>query len=218
MKKIFFLILAFLFVVSFSFAQQEKNNRKDFQNFKGKGLGNKNQHRKKMGDILQLTDAQKKQLKEIHQDYQKKMDALDQQQNITIKEYNDRKTALRKELIAKRQTVFTKEQKNRMETMKQLHELKKKEMRIKSFGMMREKLDLSDDQVSQMKTLQEKKRTDLEKIKNDSKLNDQEKRIRMKAIMNEGKDAQKKVLTEDQIEKLKTIKKSRDRREPNEQK
>jgi hypothetical protein len=43
MKKIFFLILAFLFVVSFSFAQQEKNNRKDFQNFKGKGLGNKNQ-------------------------------------------------------------------------------------------------------------------------------------------------------------------------------
>ena len=143
---------------------------------------------------------------------------LDKQQSLTIKEYNDRKSALRKEVIAKRQSIFTKEQKNRIETAKQLKELRKKEMRIKRFGRMREKLDLSDDQVKQMNALQEKRRADMDKIKNDSKLNDQEKRIQMKEIMKAGKDAGKKILTEEQLNKMQNLKKSSEKRGPKDNK
>lgn len=206
MKKITLSLVSLLMIVSYSFAQQEAAGTQDF---KAKRFDKRKNNPKKMGEILQLTDSQKKQMKEFHQDYQKKIDDLNLQQNLTIKEYNDRKTALRKELIAKRQSVMTKEQKNRMETAKQLRELKKKEMLIKTFGKMREKLDLSDDQVNQMKVLNEKNRISIEKIKNDPKLNDQEKRIKMKAMRTEGKEARKKILTEQQLGKLETLKASR---------
>ncbi len=206
MKKITLSLVSLLMIVSYSFAQQEAAGTQDF---KAKRFDKRKNNPKKMGEILQLTDSQKKQMKEFHQDYQKKIDDLNLQQNLTIKEYNDRKTALRKELIAKRQSVMTKEQKNRMETAKQLRELKKKEMQIKTFGKMREKLDLSDDQVNQMKVLNEKNRISIEKIKNDPKLNDQEKRIKMKAMRTEGKEARKKILTEQQLGKLETLKASR---------
>lgn len=215
MKKIILSIISMILLVSFSFAQQDNMQVHDL---KEKKFGKGNNNKKKMGDKLQLTDAQKKQLKVIQQDYQNKIDLLDKQQSLTIKEYNDRKTALRKELIAKRQSIFTKEQKNRIETAKQLKELRKKEMRIKRFGRMREKLDLSDDQVKQMNALQEKRRADMDKIKNDSKLNDQEKRIQMKEIMKAGKDAGKKILTEEQLNKMQNLKKSSEKRGPKDNK
>jgi hypothetical protein len=216
MKKMILSMVAFLFVVAISFAQQENSERREAR-FEGKkGIENRKMDRKKMIGMLHLTDAQKQQLKSIQQDYQKKIDLLDQQQNLTVKEYNDRKTALRKDMITKRQTVFTKEQKNRIETAKQLHELKMKEMRIKRMAMMREKLDLSDEQVNQINSLHEKKKAEIDKIKNDAKLNDQEKLVRIKAVMNEVKDAQKKIMTEEQLGKLENIKKSKEQKRPKE--
>lgn len=212
MKKIVLFILFVMFTGLLTNAQEMPCN---------KGMMKKNdsqkeargrigmEQRKKMAQFLQLTEDQKTQMKAIRQDFQKKMDALDQQQNITVKEYNDRKTQLRKELQSKREALLTKEQKDKIATARELKALKQKEMFVKRMAMMKDRLDLTDDQVKQLKALHEKNSSAVENVKKDNKLNDQEKKMRLKSIKGTAIEERKKILNEEQLKKLASMKKNR---------
>ena len=174
-----------------------------------KGEGGRMQERRKMAQFIQLTEEQKQQLKVVHEDFRKKMDVLDQQQNITVKEYNDRKTQLRKEFKSKREALLTKEQKDKIATAKELRELKKKEMFVKKMAMMKGNLELTDDQVKQLKALHEKNSSAVENVKSENKLNDEEKKMRLKSIKETANEERKKILNEEQLKKLESMRKSR---------
>lgn len=84
--------------------------------------------RKAVMKMLDLTEAQKNDLKKMHAEMKNKMDALEKEQTITVKEYNDRKTALKKEMDSKRDQILTKEQKDKIASMKANREKEKKKI------------------------------------------------------------------------------------------
>jgi len=70
---------------------------------------------------------------------------------------------------------------------------------------MKTDLQLSDDQVAQIKTIMKDQHTELEKIKNDTVLTQDEKREQVHALMEQTKDKINAVLTPDQQAKWAAI-------------
>ena len=67
-----------------------------------------------MARDLNLSEDQKKQAKTYREDFRKKMQELNKNENITVKEMRDRKEALQKEQRNKMQSLLTAEQKNKI--------------------------------------------------------------------------------------------------------
>ena len=207
MKKILILIVA---ILSFTISQaQEKCNKEAMHqgDNKGKHKGNSRKEKKvKMMQALGLSDNQKSQMRSIQEEGKKKMEALSLQQTITVKEFNDKKTAIRNEMRSKRQAVLTKEQKDKIASMKAEMENKKNEMYEKKMAKMKEVANLTEDQTKQMNALHQKTKADVESIKNNSKLNDQEKRTQIKATVKNAKDARMNILSKEQLIKMLELK------------
>src|ERR1700753_3776027 len=103
MKKIFVSLLA-IAAVTFSAAAQTTDNstaKKDNQHKDWK------QHHKGMGDQLNLTQAQKDQLKASRENYRKQLQELNKNESITVKEFRDKKYALKKQQKADFLAVLT---------------------------------------------------------------------------------------------------------------
>lgn len=198
--------IGILFQFFYTANAQERKSIDEHQSKGPQSKINRVERHERMAKWLQLTEDQKKQMQQIRDENKKKLELLEQQQTITVKEYNDRKTALRKEMQAKREAVLTKQQKDRIATAKELQQLKKQEMFVKRMGAMKEKLNLTDDQAKQFKLLREKNQSEITKIKNDSKLNDQEKKVRIRTVVENGKESAKKLLTSEQLTKLDQMK------------
>ena len=203
MKKILILIVA---VLSFSISQAQEPSKKEAIHQGDKKNNHQNNPRKerkhKMVQALALSESQKSQMRSIRVDEKKKMEALSLQQTITVKEYNDKKTAIRKEMQAKRQTVLTKEQKDKIASMKAERENKKNERYEKKMAKMKETVNLTEDQTKQMNALRQKTKADVEGIKNNNKLNDQEKKTQLKAAIKNARDASMNILTKEQLIKM----------------
>src|ERR1043165_3553210 len=82
--------------------------------------------RKKQMANLNLTEEQKAKYKELAQEERKQFEALDKQDNITVKEAREKRVALQKEFQDKRQSLLTTEQKAQIEKDK---EARKEKMR-----------------------------------------------------------------------------------------
>lgn len=203
MKNLITLIMA---VLSFSMAHaQEKCQKGGKRQDHPQGKHQMNPDRdgkKKMMESIGLTDEQKSKMKAIHEESRKKMEALKQQQSLTIKEFNDKKTAIRNEMKAKREALLTKEQKDKIASMKSDMERKKEEINDKKLAKMKEKLSLSDDQIKQMNAIRQKTKSDINAIKNNSKLNDEEKKSQIKTLVKNSRDARMNVLTKEQLIKM----------------
>ena len=203
MKKILILIVA---VLPFSISQAQEPSKKEAIHQGEKKNNHQNNPRKerkhKMVQALALSESQKSQMRSIRVDEKKKMEALSLQQTITVKEYNDKKTAIRKEMQAKRQAVLTKEQKDKIASMKAERENKKNERYEKKMAKMKETVNLTEDQTKQMNALRQKTKADVEGIKNNGKLNDQEKKTQLKAAIKNARDASMNILTKDQLIKM----------------
>lgn len=203
MKKTIILILA---ILTFTNSQSQDKCKKDAMHQgdnKSKHQGNSRKEKKvKMMQALGLSEDQKSQMRSIREEEKKKMEALNQQQTITVKELNDKKTAIRKEMQAKRQAVLTKEQKDKIASIKAERENKKNEMYEKKMAKMKVVANLTDEQTKQMNALHLKTKSDIESIKNNNKLNDQEKKTQIKATIKSAKDARMNVLTKEQLIKM----------------
>ena len=156
--------------------------------------------------MLNLTADQKNQMKDLRKEQQKKLQELENEQQLTVKEYNDRKTAIRKETKSKREAILTDQQKQKIAGMKEIQQKKKELDNTTKQVKLREKLNLTEDQSLQLKELQQKNSTQIEKIKNDSKLNDQQKAIKLREFRATTKASRDKIFTPEQMEKIKSIK------------
>ncbi len=212
MKKI--LVSAFaIATISLSATAQEKTtpqaSRETIQKEHHKGGKH---HRKEMMKDLNLSEDQKNQLKANNQAYRTKVQALNQENNITVKEANERKAALLKEQKAKNETVFTAEQKNKMAENKLKQDATAKARSEKKLASMKMKLGLSEDQVAKLKLQQEKNQAEMKAIRENDNIDKTTKRQQMMALKNTAKEQRNTILTPEQVKKMEESKKSKEGR------
>ncbi len=203
MKKIiaFTMILA---IAGLSVSAQERREMKGQKH----GMHNKMQSQK--GDMmkdLNLTDAQKAQLKADRETYKAKMEALRKDENITVKEMKARQKAIQDEQKAKMQALLTPEQKAKMAAERSGMEASRKQMDGKRADMMKEKLGLSNDQAEKLKAHNQEVHNKIKSIQDNQSLSMEQKKEQIKAVKEASKTQRKSILTDEQIKKMEEMKK-----------
>ena len=203
MKK----LVAFTLVLALSgttlFAQQTRATHK-------KKTGHGMEHSKKEAfKNLDLTEAQQKQLKADNESFKAKMDALNKEENITVKEQKARKAALMAEQKAKRDVLLTTEQKTKLEADRKTMGEKHKAMDKKRGANMQKELGLSNDQAAKLKAQNQANQAKVKAIKDNSDLTEAQKREQIKAVKDAAITERKQILTEEQQEKMKAMKKDK---------
>lgn len=207
MKKI---ITALFAVAAFTFSAsaQNKNNTNE-----EKGYHKKHEGKGMMGmQKLNLTDAQKQQMKLINEDFKTKIQLLG-------KDDKAQRKALMQERKNKISAILTPEQKAQFEQMRKQY---KKEGRFSGrgegfdkgkhgdkMGSMKAKLALTDDQIAKMKAGKEAFKQRAKAIKENQSLSAEQKKEQLTILRNERKANFKSYLTAEQIAKLGEMKKNK---------
>lgn len=203
MKKLLIPLIAF-FAFTITASAQGKMNKKGRHHHK---------HKKEMvARQLNFTDAQKAQAKTINEDFRKKLQNLNKQENITVKEQRDRKYALLKERKTKMGDLLTAEQKTKMASLKTERKIKNEERYSKRLDKMKTNLSLTNDQVAKLKAQRSATKNKAEIIKNNEALSREQKKEQMIALKAEAKEQHKKIFTPEQLKKKEEMKKDRGNR------
>jgi Spy/CpxP family protein refolding chaperone len=195
MKKIMLTALAFTMAIFSANAQQQ-----------GKMKHKKHQQQDVMKQ-LNLSEDQKKQAATMKQEYRAKMQELNKNESITVKESRDRKEALRKEQKTRMQALLTNEQKNRLEQLKADKKAKKEANVAKKLDRMKTKLQLTDEQVAKLKADRERTKSQLKSIRENQGLDRLQRKEQLMALKKERKTQIESMLTTEQKEKMKEMKK-----------
>lgn len=202
MKKIiaFTMILA---VAGFSATAQERRT------MKGKKHGMHQQHgqKKEMIKDLNLTDAQKAQLKTDREAYKVKMDALKKDENITVKEMKAREKAIHEEQKTKMQALLTPDQKAKIAANKTGMETNRKNMDAMGGNDMKEKLGLSNDQAAKLKAHNQETHSKIKAIQDNQSLSMEQKKEQIKAVKEASKTQRKNILTAEQLKRMQEMQK-----------
>lgn len=155
---------------------------------------------------LNLSDTQKQQMKTANMDFHKKMQDLNKEENITVKEQRSRRTALIKEHQQQVDAVLTPEQKTKLADFKKERMEKAKDFQAKRFEKMKTNLGLSDEQSAKLKAINQAFHDKAMAIKNDASLDMTKKHEAIKALAAQRKKDTASVLTTAQQEKMKQLK------------
>ena len=206
------IIVTLLAVSAFSFSAtaQEKREMKP-----GHQPGmHKPHHGMMMAKELNFSEDQKKQAKLNHENFKKKMQELNKNESITVKEQRDRKALLMKEQKGKMDALLTPEQKNKMALLKADRKAKHEEHFTKHLDKMKTALALTDNQVSQLKTQREGMQTRFNAIKENGSLSRVQKKEQLMALKAEAKEQHNKIFTPEQLKKMEEMKKKRFEKTP----
>jgi Spy/CpxP family protein refolding chaperone len=179
------------------------------QDFSKKKIHHQPNRSAMMLNELNLTTAQKEQMKANQESYKKQMIELNKNVNITVKESRDRKEALHKEQKEKMMNLLTADQKNKLAQLKKDREAKHEMEAAKRLDKMKTNLNLSDDQVAKINAARQATQAQLKAIKENDQLSRTEKREQLIALKEQNKDSFKNILTPEQISKLEEMKKIR---------
>jgi hypothetical protein len=138
----------------------------------------------------------------INKDYRQKREDLFKQDNITLKQYKAGLLALDKEKKAKLQTLLTPQQKDAIVARRKKMDENRQVMAAGRLERLRLNLNLTDDQVSQIKASQQNLRNQTQAIRDNDNLLPQEKHEQIKALMTARNDNFKTILTPDQYTKF----------------
>ncbi|MEX1201686.1 MAG: hypothetical protein WEA59_00470 [Ferruginibacter sp.] len=203
MKK----ILAFTLILAMSgtslFAQQTRATHKK------KAEHGMEQGKKDAFKNLDLTDAQQKQLKEDNQSFKTKMEALNKEENITVKEQKTRKAALMAEQKAKRNALLTTDQKAKLAADRKALDEKHKKMAQKNGDKMQKELGLNNEQAVKLKAQNQATQTKVKAIQENTALSTDQKKEEMKILKESAMTDRKKILSVEQIQKMEEIKKAK---------
>ena len=204
MKK----LLTFSFALTalvFSATAQEKREMKSHD-------GPRMHQDGRMMKDLNLTDAQKAQLKTSRENLKKQLDALDAQKNtITAAQYEERRKALMESQRTTMQSILTAEQKAKMEAARSRGNDRiqragdERGMKAERMQKMKAELNLTDEQAAKMKAQHEAMKAQVDAIKADNSLSDAAKKEKLKALHKSSKEQMKSVLTADQQKKMKEM-------------
>ncbi|MEO6720462.1 MAG: hypothetical protein ABIN67_08845 [Ferruginibacter sp.] len=203
MKKI---ITGMLAIAAFVFSASAQETGKE--KFKQRAQHHHSQRHGMFKD-LNLTAAQKEQMKANHEATKKQLTDLNKEENITVKEFKTRKEAIRKEQKEKMNSLLTPEQKDQIAKNKAAHQAQREVKRTKGLERMKTKLNLSDDQVAQLKASREEQMAKVKAIKDNEQLSQSEKKEQLMALKGQNKEAFKKILTEEQLSKMEEMRKKK---------
>ena len=190
-----------LAIAGFSASAQERRE------MKGQKHG---MHQGQKGDMikdLNLTDAQKVQLKADRETYKAKMEALRKDENITVKEMKAREKAIHDEQKAKMQALLTPEQKAKIASDRANMDTKRKAMDAQRAEEMKEKLGLSNEQAEKLKAHNQETHSKIKAIQDNESLTMDQKKEQMIAVKEASKAQRKNILTAEQLRKMEEMKK-----------
>jgi hypothetical protein len=199
MKKVLIPLIALL-ALTVSVNAQDKMGKKGHHKHHQKGM---------MAKELNFSEAQKNQAKIINEESRKKMQELNKNESITVKEMRDRKAAIQKERKTKMEGLLTVEQKTKQTQLRAEHKAKKEAEYAKRLDKMKTNLNLTDEQVAKLKTQRAANHAKAEKIKNNESLSREQKKEQMMALRTEAKEQGNKIFTAEQLKKKEEMKKSR---------
>ena len=203
MKKLFICLIACSTVAFSAMAQETRTyDKNEMHKEKGPGGGAMKE--------LNLTDAQKIQMKANREEMRAKMDKIRQDATLSEDQKKAKMDALRNEQKQKMESILTPEQKTKFQEIRKNNPGRQdtsgrsegRESKMK----MKEELGLSNDQASQLKTLHQSAKSKIEAIKNNSTLTESAKKDQIKAIRESTKTQRKTILTADQEKKMEEMK------------
>ena len=155
---------------------------------------------------LNLTDAQKEQMKTQRESFRKQFEELKKNDNITVKEWKGKMEGLRKEQKTKMDAILTSEQKIKMEKLKVEGKARHEEMRKQMAEKMKTQLGLSADQSAKMDKTRAEMEQQMKTLREDKALTDEQRKDKMKDLMKQRKENMKSILTKEQLQKMKELK------------
>lgn len=198
MKKILTSVLALVIALS---SMAQANKIKDKKEFKG-------EFRKDGIEKLNLTDAQKTQLKSINEDFKQRMQDLKKSDNITVKEQHEKREALVAEHQQKVNAILTPDQQSKLAASKQDFKQKggfhKGGAREGRFEQLSKDLNLTPEQTTKVQDLNQGLRTKMQDIRNNSSLTQEQKKEQVKDLMKKHREDIQSLLTQEQKQQLKS--------------
>ena len=207
MKRVVITLLAVSLISASALAQEKRE-------IKHPGPGHRMHQHGMMAKQLNFSEAQKNQAKAYHEEFKQKMQDLNKNENMTLKDFRDRKYALRKEQKAKMDGLLTAEQKTKLAQLKAEHKAKKEEHFAKHLDKMKTQLGLTEDQVVKLKAQIENTHSKIKAIKENETLTRVQKKDQLMVLKNEAKEQHKKIFTEEQIKKMEDMKKKHQEKTP----
>ena len=169
-----------------------------------------------LANQLGLTDAQKTQIKGILDNARTQLQALRSNMNITKQQEMDQTKQIVDQTKASIQALLTPAQQATAEQLKQQAQAKmaahQEKMEERMLARMTQQLGLSDSQQSSIKTILANQKSQLEALKSNTSLTQQQRFDQMKTIRQQTQDQIKGVLTADQQATLQQLRANPPRR------
>jgi hypothetical protein len=153
-------------------------------------------------EFIHYTPEQRTQVMAINKDYRQKREDLYKQDNITLKQYKAGLLALDKEKKSKLQALLTPLQKDQIAARRRKMDENRQVMAAAHLERLRLELNLTDDQVAQIKAGQQNMHNQTRAIRDNDNLLPEQKREQVKALMTARNDSFKTILTADQFSKF----------------
>jgi Spy/CpxP family protein refolding chaperone len=211
MKKLLIAASALLLIAG---SAQAQSTQKDsaFRKHQRDGV----HHKQGMGmKDLNLTDAQKKQFKDLNESYRKQATDLRNDKSLSADQLKAKTQSLRKEQYGKMQTILTDEQKAKFAAQRKqggqkgMYTRGDKQARGRNFEQMKTKLGLTDAQSAKLKANGEEFRNKAKAIRDNNSLSQEQKKEQVKALAQQNRENMKSILTPEQMEKLKAGRKNK---------
>ncbi len=173
------------------------------------GYGIHRLHHHGMMNHLNLTDAQKQQVKDLNTNYKTQVSGLEKNDNITLKDYRIKKANLEQERKSKFQAILTTDQKNKIEQFKKQRSEKMKMMAQKRMEKMKTDLNLTDAQISKMQEQHNSALVQAKAIRENSSLTNEQKKEQLMSLKKSSKESMKNILTAEQLQKREEMRSTR---------
>ena len=175
----------------------------------GKSQYGMHQHHRNDMMNINLTDAQKQQVKDINTDFRNQLKDLENNQGISHKDYRVKKASLEQERKSKFQDILTSDQKDKLALAKKERTEKMKMMAQKRLEKMKTALNLSDTQVEKMQELRDSSMEQGKAIRENSSLTEEQKKEQLMNLVKSRKESMNNILTAEQLKKKEEMRNSR---------
>ena len=149
-------------------------------------------------EFIHYTPEQRKQVAEINKDIRQRSADLFKKDNSTLKEYKAGLVALQKEKKNRLEALLTQKQKDNIAATRKRRMENEQVMAAAHMERLKLRLNLSDDQVTKIKTGQQDLHSQLKAIHDNDNLLPQQKMEQLKALVAKRNDTYKSVLTPEQ--------------------
>jgi Spy/CpxP family protein refolding chaperone len=201
MKKVFIGMALAAFVATTACAQDQSLNaspdKTKMHHHRGDALAQ-----------LNLTDEQKNEMKAINDDFHQQMSDLKKSEDkITVTEWKNKMATIRKDHKDKVEEVLTDDQKASLKTMHKEHGNRFRHNKGNRIERMKKELNLTDDQSAAIQKSFGESMQKMKAIHDDKSLTDDQKKEQFKTLHSQQEESLKSILTPDQYNKFRELKK-----------